>query len=71
MSNSQWHHDQAIGERALRAHNRVVEHAEEMLAVLRYVASWCHQGHGGYPIKNCGLCKPVLEVIEKAKGEPA
>lgn len=68
MSNSEWNEDQAVGEAALRKAQHVYDAAPEMLAALESVAQWCHQGHGNYPAKNCGLCRPVFEAIKKAKG---
>jgi hypothetical protein len=42
---------------------------DEMLLVLRRAAKWCHVGHGAYPIKQCGLCKPVVEVIATVEAQ--
>lgn len=69
MSNNQWNDDQSVGERALRKYQRIVDNAELLLATLEGVATWCHQGHGSFSQEICGLCKPVLETIKKARGE--
>ncbi len=41
---------------------------DELRAVLEGVSHWCHYGHGGHPATSCGLCKPVVEVLQKVRG---
>lgn len=40
----------------------------ELLAALEGVAKWCHGGHGLFPQSGCGLCRPVLGAISRARG---
>lgn len=69
MSNTQWHEDQGVGEKALRDHARLVQAAPTLLRALEAVSKWCHQGHGNFPASQCGLCKPVFEALAEARKE--
>lgn len=44
--------------------------APVMYEALVKAVDWCHQGHGGFTIKNCGLCKPLLAAIDLARDDP-
>ena len=46
---SDWHTDQAIGERALRDHARVVQAAPQMLALLRRIETYCREDKARTP----------------------
>lgn len=50
------------------ANAALIAAAPEMLEALKGAVAWCHQGHGGFPRKQCGLCKPLLAAIAKATG---
>jgi hypothetical protein len=39
-------------------------HVKALVETLKGAAKWCHEGHGCFPAKQCGLCKPVLVALE-------
>lgn len=45
----------------------LIDEREELLTTLEGVAKWSHGGHGCFPASQCGLCKPVLEALAKAR----
>jgi hypothetical protein len=51
------------------ANARLIAAAPELLSALTRTAQWCHQGHGDFPAAQCGMCKPILAAIAKARGQ--
>ena len=37
-----------------------------LLAALEHAVSFCHIGHGHFPMAQCGTCKPIIAAIAKA-----
>jgi len=43
-----------------------VEAENEVLrATIKSALKWCHQGHGDFPAKGCGLCSPLLAALKE------
>lgn len=64
MSNSQWHDDQSIGERALRAHERLLQAAPELFDTLAAILEL-------YPQINCccGRAHPRMRESLRERAE--
>lgn len=45
------------------------ERVRQLEGALGGVLKWCHQGHGGFPIKQCGLCSPALRALNPQPAE--
>lgn len=50
------------------ANARLIAAAPDLLAALKEAIEWCHMGHGDFPARGCGLCKPMHAAIAKAEG---
>jgi hypothetical protein len=75
MSNAQWNEDQAVGERALRDHARLLEAAPDLLNALLGYADAVHE-----VVESCGRAAYRITItpdradaaraaIRKARGE--